>query len=227
MNREILRDIKFDVTEEEIFRQLKMLDALEDEDYADDVDEVREMFAQAKEIANPKALFEVLAIESRDEVAGTTCVRDAVFTSPFVYEKLKDVNKVVAYVFTCGTELEEWSKKFADPLQQYWADGIKLVYLGKMAGYMSKYVKEKYFANSDMSALNPGSLAAWPLSEQAPLFAALGNVKQDTGIDLTDSYLMLPSKSGSGVYFSATEHHENCSLCPIEDCPNRRAKRRI
>lgn len=227
MNREILRDVNFDVTEEEIFRQLKMLDALEDEDYADDVDEVRGMLAQAKEIANPKALIEVLAIEARDEKLGITCVRDAVFTSSFVFDKLKDVNKIVAYVFTCGIELEEWSKMFTDPLEQYWADGIKLVYLGKMGAYMSRYVKEKYFENSDMSALNPGSLAAWPLSEQAPLFSALGNVKQDTGIDLTDSYLMVPSKSGSGIYFSAAEHHENCSLCPIEDCPNRRAKRKV
>lgn len=225
MNREILKDLSFTVTDEEIFRQLKMLDALNDEDYADDVAEVREMFAEAAAIANPKALIEVRAIEDRDEAAGTVSVRDAVFTSELVYEKVAGVNKIVAYVFTCGRELEEWSEKYADPLQQYWADGIKLVYLGKIGAYMSKYVKEKYFANSDMSAMNPGSLAAWPLAEQEQLFATLGNVTEDIGVVLTDSYLMLPSKSGSGFYFSASEHHENCSMCPIEDCPNRRAPR--
>ena len=47
---------------------------------------------------------------------------------------------------------------------------------------------------------------------------------EDIGVELTDTFLMLPVKSGSGLLFETEQSYENCSMCPRTDCPNRRAQ---
>jgi hypothetical protein len=69
----------------------------------------------------------------------------------------------------------------------------------------------------------PGSLTDWPLREQRPLFALLGDTEALVGVRLTDSCLMLPNKSVSGIRFPTEKHFESCQLCPRPDCPGRRA----
>jgi hypothetical protein len=70
--------------------------------------------------------------------------------------------------------------------------------------------------------MNPGSLPDWPLQEQRQLFALLGDTRAAIGVELTDSCLMLPIKSLSGLRFPTGENFENCQLCPRERCPGRR-----
>lgn len=50
----------------------------------------------------------------------------------------------------------------------------------------------------------------WPIQEQRKLFEIIGNTKDLIGVELTDSCLMLPIKSVSGIWFPA-EHFENQS----------------
>ncbi len=57
----------------------------------------------------------------------------------------------------------------------------------------------------------------------ATLFALLGDVRSAIGVELTDSLLMVPRKSVSGILFVAEETFASCQLCPRQDCPNRRA----
>ena len=70
--------------------------------------------------------------------------------------------------------------------------------------------------------MNPGSLPDWPISQQRPLFDLVGKAAE-IGVHLTDSYLMRPLKSVSGILFATDVTYENCQLCPVERCPNRRA----
>jgi hypothetical protein len=73
------------------------------------------------------------------------------------------------------------------------------------------------------AAMSPGSLADWPIREQRPLFSLLGDPEQAIGVKLTDSFLMIPNKTVSGLRFSTEERFESCQLCPREHCPGRRA----
>jgi len=41
-------------------------------------------------------------------------------------------------------------------------------------------------------------------------------------VTLTDSFIMVPLKSASGLLFPTESTYENCQLCPREACPNRR-----
>jgi hypothetical protein len=40
---------------------------------------------------------------------------------------------------------------------------------------------------------------------------------------LTESLLMVPVKSVSGIVFANEEEFASCQLCPREDCPGRKA----
>jgi cobalamin-dependent methionine synthase I len=73
------------------------------------------------------------------------------------------------------------------------------------------------------ASIHPGSLQDWPIQEQGPLFAQLGEAAPAIGVQLTPSYLMVPTKSVSGIRFPLEESFESCQLCTRQNCPNRRA----
>jgi hypothetical protein len=55
------------------------------------------------------------------------------------------------------------------------------------------------------------------------LFGLLGDVEAAVGVRLTESFLMLPNKTVSGLVFPTTTSFASCQLCPRAVCPNRRA----
>ena len=168
-----------------------------------------------------QSAYEAAALLEQDAQDGGEGVR---FRSALVSRNLAKTSRIVPHVSTCGVEAEEWSLQYKDdPLYEFWADAIKLQLLGVIGTKLREEVRRRYFPEGDMSAMGPGSLAAWPLTEQRPLFALLGGVTPDIGARLTDSCLILPSKSNSGFFFSAESHYENCRYCPLIKCPNRRA----
>ena len=187
----------------------------------DDLEEIKRMREEVLAIARPKALYGVVQIEKRDKNGITA---DGVrFSSPLVSQNLENTARMIPFVVTCGAEAEKWSQAYRnDPLTGFWADTIKLLLLGEARQQLQQEMA-KYFPSGKFSAMSPGSLPAWPLPQQRPLFDLLGGVTQDIGVELTDSFLLLPSKSGSGFFFSAESHYENCKYCPLLDCPNRRA----
>jgi hypothetical protein len=135
---------------------------------------------------------------------------------------LEGVYRVVVYAATCGMELEHWSRQIGDMLAEYWADNIKLAALGAAMQAMNHHIGETLLPGP-ASTMNPGSLADWPLTEQRPLFELLGHPQTTVGIELTESCLMIPNKSVTGLRFPTDMRFENCQLCPRENCPGRRA----
>ncbi len=187
-----------------------------------DLAQIKKMLKDALTIAKPKAIYGLAQVESRDDTGAV--VEGVRFKSALVSQNLAHTNRIVPFVVTCGMEAEEWSKQYAeDPLYEFWADAIKLQLLSTARVQLNEEVRRRYFPEGDISAMSPGSLPAWPLREQRPLFELLGGVTPDIGAYLTDSCLILPSKSGSGFFFAPESHYENCRYCPLIKCPNRRA----
>ena len=209
----ILDAIPFRVDAEQLLSSLRM--APKDEDAA----RVREMSLHAQEIGRPKALFRESFIEERPEDG---VVLDGVrFTSRVLRVNFEKIHRVFPYIATCGTELEEWAATFDDMLHQYWADQImRLALNAALDGLRGAIAKRN---PSQTSSMNPGSLEDWPIQQQRPLFELLGDPAACIGVRLTDSFLMLPTKSVSGIQFPTEVHFENCQLCARADCPNRRA----
>ena len=194
--------------------------ANEDEDLEE---ELKELMDEADKIARPVALFGVCSVEEDAVVNGIR------IPSELAVEKLGGRNRCFPYIATCGRELEAWSERYkGDYLAEFWADEVKKKFLWHITQETLKHFKEEYRTAGHLAAINPGSLERWPVSGQQELFAILGGrefVRETIGVIYTDSFLMLPSKTVSGISFESEVFYENCQHCPLERCPNRRAKR--
>jgi hypothetical protein len=182
--------------------------------------ELEKLVKEARAVARPKAAFRVGYIENKNHQ--TVQINGITFNSRVLRVNLEEAHRVFIYLATCGVELEEWSKSVTDLLQQYWADTIKEQALRSASRALDRYLKEQ-FQLSKTSAMAPGSLEAWPITEQRQLFDLMGGLDREIGVQLTDSYLMLPIKTISGVRFPTENRFESCQLCPRENCPGRRS----
>ncbi|MGD2148279.1 MAG: vitamin B12 dependent-methionine synthase activation domain-containing protein, partial [Anaerolineae bacterium] len=135
---------------------------------------------------------------------------------------LDPVHRIFPYVATCGTELDEWSGSIDDMLESYWADAIMEMALRVAMHTLSDHLEQR-FRPGRMSRMSPGSLEDWPIFEQRKLFALLGDTEAAIGVRLTDSMIMVPLKSLSGIWFPTEVDFASCQLCPREICSGRRA----
>jgi len=190
-------------------------------------DELLEMVDEADEIAKPISLFAVCPVTDTDENGVT--INGVRVDNPLVLEKLGEKKRCFPYLNTCGRELEAWSEQYKDdPLGEFWADEIKKRYLYRVGMATMQYIQDTYHLGGHRAALNPGSRQEWPVSGQKELFEMLGGaefVKEQIGVTYTNSFLMLPTKTTSGIIFESETFYVNCQYCPLEDCPNRRAPR--
>ena len=175
---------------------------------------------EAQAVARPKAMYRVGYIESRGN--HSISISGIQFSSRVLCVNLEKEHRVFAYLATCGVEIQEWAHSLDDPLKQYWGNAIQESALRAASRALSADIDERYQPGKT-SAMAPGSLGDWPLSEQRPLFALLGDTVQAIGVRLSESLLMIPTKSVSGIRFPTEERFESCQLCPRVDCPGRRA----
>lgn len=215
MKQIILDRIPFMLDRNHLFKKLHI------DPISEDGTQLATMIKHAEQIGRPRVLYTLSSINSLDE---EFVIVDGVKLSSRVMQiNFADINRVFPYVVTCGRELHEWAANIKDMLEQYWADIIMEQALAVAMKYFHNHMQEEYRLGR-FKAMNPGSLEDWPISQQRELFQILGNVRETIGVELTDSYLMLPVKSTSGILFQTESNYENCQLCPREDCPNRRAK---
>lgn len=205
-----------EINQGDLFRALK----IEDDD-SEEAELIKSMSEEALAAAKPKALYAIAEITEITDIYAVVGGRR--FDSSLMSRNFKGQKYVYPFICTCGTEIEEWSLKYTDPLEEYIADGIKL-YIHRLLSIRFKdHMIKNYAEGSDLAVMNPGSLKDWPIENQPALFDIIGNVYEDTGVVLTESYLMVPSKSTSGIFFKNSGEYHNCTYCPKSLCPNRSA----
>jgi len=198
-----------------------LLKLLRTDEESEAMEDITAMHREAAGIANPAAVYAPFSPEVR---SGILYINETGIEDPFVIKMLSGHETVVPYAATCGTELDAWAGGFTDIYEQFIADSLKALYLSAVQEKLFSEVKNNFFnRKKHISSLNPGSLSEWPITGQSQLFRILGEVSGDIGIVLTESFLMIPNKSVSGIFFGSEEEFHNCQLCPRDDCPNRRA----
>lgn len=180
------------------------------------------LVGKAREIAHPKALFRECYVEARGK--GTVTIDGVTFTSNALRTNLDKVERVFPYVATCGRELDQIAFDREDFLKQFWFDTIKATVLGIGIHHLNEYVDGRYALTKTVT-MNPGSgdVTVWPIEQQRKLFALLGDVDELIGVELTDSCLMVPNKSVSGIRFPTESDFKSCQLCHREKCSSRAA----
>ncbi len=212
MDAIVLDDISFRPDLERLMKKLRVRDS--------QVDSFEQLVAEAESIARPKALYKVAYIESREE--NEVVIDNVSFKSRVMRVNLEGIHRVFPFVATCGRELYDWAKTKDDMLDQFYADAISEAALNTARKALKAHMEERYRLGRT-AKMNPGSLEDWPISEQRPLFDLLGDIDEAIGVRLTDSLLMVPSKSVSGIRFPTEQNFASCQLCPREGCPSRQA----
>lgn len=184
-----------------------------------------ELLHAALPAARPKAMYKVCYIDD--------CAEDSVelegirFNSRVLSQNLSEVERVFPYIVTCGIELDALEISQNDLLAGYVLDGLKELCLRAAIAHLKNHLAAEYgLTVEDLSTMNPGSgnKDVWPISQQRPLFQLLGDVADSIGVHLTDSFLMIPNKTVSGILFPTEIPFVSCQLCTREDCPRRRAE---
>lgn len=178
------------------------------------------LLAEAKAIARPKAYYLDAPVEERGQdfviIGGTR------FDSRVLTVNLEQAWRVYPFLATCGVEMEEWSHGIDDLVYRFWADVIKEAALFSALKAFESHLQDHYVPGHT-ATMSPGSLPDWPMAQQPVLFGLLGDTLSLIGVHLTESYLMVPTKSVSGIRFPLEATFESCQLCPRQGCPGRRA----
>ncbi len=177
---------------------------------------------RARELARPKVLYGDFDVQLADQC--TVQIGSANFESRTLHKKMERVGRAFAFVCTCGTELDAGEPESDDFLGRFWWDIIKTSALSAARAELTRRLRTRHLIEKQ-AAMSPGSGDAdtWPIQQQRALFDLLGDVKQRIGVELTDTFLMLPNKTVSGVCFPTSEDFRTCQVCHREVCPSRQA----
>ncbi|MBW1801851.1 MAG: vitamin B12 dependent methionine synthase [Deltaproteobacteria bacterium] len=171
-------------------------------------------------LIEPRGVYRVSYI---DDMYGDKVIIDGIsFKSQVLFKNLGDTRRVFPYALTVGDQLEKALPEYKNFPEKFYLDAISNLALGETRKYLEDHLKKK-FAIERMSFMSPGSLDDWPLAEQKSLFALLGDATGEIGVSLSETFLMTPRKSISGLYFSTETTFFNCQLCPRKACVGRKA----
>ena len=181
---------------------------------------LEELAVIAAAIAKPRAvtLLRSLEVLNDEQVA----VGGVTLTSALLREKMGELGRVFPYMATEGRELADWAQALTDPTDLTIVFQLRQAAVKQYEAKLETSIMEK-FGIKMVSAMNPGSLAAWPISQQEQVFRIMAPYPQEFDIRLTAEKFMDPSYSLSGIFFQTDTKYYNCQLCPRQGCPNRKA----
>jgi hypothetical protein len=183
-------------------------------------DQLHVLVEEAQAIARPRAMYTIVTVDEKDEEG---VVLDGVrMKSRVMRVNLDTVFRVFPYLVTCGQELYSWKQSQEDLILNYYADEINQMAMRTASRYLQDHLKETYQLGKT-ATMSPGSLEDWPVTAQRPLFQLLGDPQTAIGVELLDSMLMIPNQTISGIRFATESDFTSCELCPIENCPHRKA----
>lgn len=211
-----LRDIPFSLDAERLMRQLRIRPGTGSAAAFD------ELLARVTEVGRPKAVYDICYVEEKaDESVVLNGVR---LTSKALRRNLDPVERVFPYVATCGTEADAIAAAGGDVVQELWLWTMKEALLDAATEHLYGHLGDRY-RMTHWASMDPGSGDAdlWPIEQQKELFSVLGDVEAQIGVRLTDSMLMIPTMSVSGIVFPTETEFASCQVCHREGCPRRTA----
>jgi len=213
---EVLTDIPAALEAQSVMKQARI------EPGADDAREFEALLGVATETARPKAMYRVSFVEARE--ADRVQIDGVAFRSRVLRKNLETVERVFPFVVTCGHEIDEAHPAEGDMLKDFWWDVIKACLLGVARKHLKGHLDRK-FRLGKTSSMGPGSgdVTVWPIEQQKELFTLVGDVQAHIGVRLTDSFLMVPNKTVSGIRFPAEKSFRSCQVCHRKNCPSRAA----
>ncbi len=184
------------------------------------------------DLADPWLVYRIFPVDSSDK-GGITLADGTRFKSPKIASTLAAADRVCCFVATIGDALdEEIDRRMAE---DRYADAYVLDAMGSIAAedvvdQFQRRMKSRLQEDDRAVTLrfSPG-YCDWPIQQQRTLFALFADA-DPMDVSLTDTCLMSPRKSVSGIFGILPEGVESdtgpfnpCNQCPKTDCIARRA----
>ena len=188
------------------------------------------LVARAPDYMEPRAVLTTLSLRSVGE-RRVELEDGTVFESPNLALILRGSREACLYVLTLGPGVDrEMGCANDDPaklLASVVVGVIASVAIHKLGTRIVSTVKDRFAEPRGLGAtcrFGPGQ-SHWPIREQRKLFAVCDAGR--IGVRLTESCLMVPTKSISGLIGIGPKERIStvgsaCELCPKMDCSNRR-----
>jgi hypothetical protein len=185
---------------------------------------VDEIICELPARCSVKTGFRILDIKNPDgRIDGLSIANTFFNTGKIVAGQIKKAEQVALFVSTIGSEMEKWSKDLfikGDPLMCYLVDTIASVTVENVTAYLHDYIEELMLKKGlkITNRYSPG-YCSWPVSDQHLLFSLLPS--NFCGITLTESALMTPIKSVSGIIGIGHQVKRKdyiCDKCGVDDC---------
>lgn len=215
------------ITPAEIYEQMGYGNAVPDGDVQA---ETERMIQRVQKILRPRFCFFItkatLDTSNNTLTTGTAMMQ----IGKIISRQLRGSSAFVFFVATAGMEFEELQEQLkaeGDMVSIFIADAMGSVIAEKAADCMELALQQT-LASSGLKHTNrfsPG-YCGWHVSQQHLLFSNFPT-PQPCGITLSESSLMTPIKSVSGIIgIGATVRHLDytCGLCDYKDCYKRRKK---
>jgi hypothetical protein len=213
---ETLTEIPFSLDSVTLMTQARI------EPESDYAKELQALMDVAVKVGKPKAAYAEAFVEGRTR--DTVDVGGVSFRSRTLARNLESTERVFPLLATCGHEIDEAQPADGDMLKRFWWDLIKSELLAAANQHLNNHLHRK-FRLGKTAVMRPGSgdASVWPIEQQRELFALLGDVEQAIGVRLTESFLMVPNKTTSGILFPTEVDFRSCEVCHREHCPSRQA----
>jgi len=209
---ELLQNIPVEVSSEEVSKILRIDQTLAKQVHDEDLVKI------ANALVDARAIYTVGYIHSLSE--GTTNIEGAMLTSRVLAKNLEKIGRVFPYIVTIGSALEDEAATHG-MLERLFLENAADIAITLARVHLERYVSKKYELGN-VSHLGPGQLD-WPIQQQKEVFSFFQDVEGTIGVTLTETFMMKPRKSVSGIIFPKEATFVACQLCPRENCPSRQA----
>jgi len=189
---------------------------------------IDELFAEAGSYVSPAGGYLIVdGLVIRDDGAGISFGRKVFATGTTIAHQLRGAEDVAVFVCTAGPGVTEWAKRIAeeDLMRSYIIDALASCCVERTAEKLEAIVTEaaSRAGKQVTKHYSPGH-CRWPVSDQYALFSLLP--KDFCGVRLTESSLMVPVKSisgiiGIGMNVQKSSIHQ-CELCEMTTCFRRK-----
>jgi hypothetical protein len=187
-------------------------------------DQIRELIKQCFDISSPCACYAVFSNPQFIDDSGVMNLEGKSFhIHKMITSALKMSTEVVIFIGTCGNKVELLSKQLMK--DGHSLEGLIVDHIGsEIAEGVADFIHKKIEHDMAASGLHvsnrysPG-YCNWPVSDQQQLFYLLQENR--CGIRLTDSSLMIPIKSVSGIIGVGKDVKNmgyTCDICNADYC---------
>lgn len=217
-----------DIADRELFVQMGYGESLPDADIMHEIDRLK---SEIRAFLKPRFGFVTLDGGELDTANKTLLIDGTLFNvGRIITSQLRGAEGYALFVATSGTAFEQFQRRLeaeGDMVRVFIADSMGSVIAEKTVDVMERWLQ--IFINSrgwkHTNRFSPG-YCGWHVSQQQLLFPMLGE-RNPCGIKLSDSSLMVPIKSVSGIIglgSNVKKLEYTCGLCDYAKCYKRRKK---